>query len=639
MSRSRRKLWVGIGLVFVFVLLAVFLCTGETGRMLRELVITHSADDDWAEIFDFGREGMLGIALLSLFQVILLFIPAEPIQVLAGLSYGFGWGVVLCMAGVLVANTLIYVLYKIYGERLDHFFTKRIHIDFESARHHGRVATIVFLLYFLPAIPYGMICLFASAMRMRYPRYILVTSIGVLPSVCIGVGLGYVATEISWILSLGVFAILVIALCLVYVRRDRAFAWINRMIERDSDVSKTEVKPARPLLWHLLLGGCRLFFSPRVKVRIKSEVERVKGPAIVLCNHGAFIDFYYAGLALKRERPHFMTARLYFFRRDLGWLLRSLGSFPKSMFSPDFENAKNCRRVLRNGGILAMMPEARLSTAGTFEDIQPDTYRFIHKAGVDVYVCHINGDYLASPKWGDGLRRGSLVEVELSRLMTAEEAAALSEAEVIARVDEALYYDDFAWIKNHPEVSYASKTLAEGLENVLTRCPRCGGRHTLVTHGRTLSCSACIMRVEMDSRYGFDGEAPFANLQEWYRWQEAEMRREILADPDFEMTAPVKLHHASVDGKRCLRPAGQGTCTLNREGLTYRGTEDGAEVEKHFPIKTLYRILFGAGEDFEVYEGKQIWYFVPEEKRSCVDYYTASVFLKELSEKKTEVSV
>ena len=56
-------------------------------------------------------------------------------------------------------------------------------------------------------------------------------------------------------------------------------------------------------------------------------------------------------------------------------------------------------------------------------------------------------------------------------------------------------------------------------------------------------------------------------------------------------------------------------------------------------MKKLYRILFGAGEDFEVYEGKQIWYFVPEEKRSCVDYYAASTVLKKLSEQKTEVTV
>ena len=81
-----------------------------------------------------------------------------------------------------------------------------------------------------------------------------------------------------------------------------------------------------------------------------------------------------------------------------------------------------------------------------------------------------------------------------------------------------------------------------------------------------------------------------------------------------------------------LRVAGKGVCTLNRQGLTYKGTRDGEEVEKLFPLSGIYRILFGAGEDFEIYEGKEIFYFCPEELRSCVDYYIVSKLLKEISE-------
>ena len=91
-------------------------------------------------------------------------------------------------------------------------------------------------------------------------------------------------------------------------------------------------------------------------------------------------------------------------------MLRTVGAFPKSMFATDLENAKNCLTVLRENRILAMMPEARLSTAGRFEDIQESTYSFIKKAGVNVYTVKICGDYFADPKWGKGFRRGSVVE-------------------------------------------------------------------------------------------------------------------------------------------------------------------------------------------------------------------------------------
>ena len=51
-------------------------------------------------------------------------------------------------------------------------------------------------------------------------------------------------------------------------------------------------------------------------------------------------------------------------------------------------------------------------------------------------------------------------------------------------------------------------------------------------------------------------------------------------------------------------------------------------------MKNIFRLLFGAGEDFEIYEGKEIYYFVPEEKRSCVTWYILSELLQENYEEK-----
>ena len=34
-------------------------------------------------------------------------------------------------------------------------------------------------------------------------------------------------------------------------------------------------------------------------------------------------------------------------------------------------------------------------------------------------------------------------------------------------------------------------------------------------------------------------------------------------------------------------------------------------------------------ENFEIYEGKEIYYFIPTDKRSCVEWYIVSGLLKE----------
>jgi hypothetical protein len=151
------------------------------------------------------------------------------------------------------------------------------------------------------------------------------------------------------------------------------------------------------------------------------------------------------------------------------------------------------------------------------------------------------------------------------------------------------------------------------------------------TKGHEIYCEECDFKDTLNGRYEFDGGVPFANIKDWYDWQNGLVKKQILEDENFKLESKVELRHAT-KGKGFTQKAGDGVCTLDRNGLTYKGTDNGEEIEKFFPMSQIYRLLFGAGEDFEIYEGKQIWYFVPEEKRSCVLWYVVSGILKDLSE-------
>ena len=105
------------------------------------------------------------------------------------------------------------------------------------------------------------------------------------------------------------------------------------------------------------------------------------------------------------------------------------------------------------------------------------------------------------------------------------------------------------------------------------------------------------------------------------------IQEEVLRDPEYALRSEVELRLPSADGKTLTRSAGRGVCTLDRSGLTYIGTRDGEPYEVNFSLKRLYRLLFGAGENFEIYNGTEILYFVPDEKRSAVDWYMTSMIL------------
>lgn len=393
------------------------------------------------------------------------------------------------------------------------------------------------------------------------------------------------------------------------------------------DKKDNKVQKGNGFVLGVVYYGIRIYcFLCGVRVKTVNKVGKLEKPSIVLCNHGSFVDFIFLAPLLRKYKPNFIIARLYFYNKYLRWILKSIGGFPKSMFAMDMESTKNCLRVLKSNGILAMMPEARLSTTGRFEDVQSNTYTFIKKSAVPVYTVKFGGDYFANPKWGKGFRRGAVVEAELDILYTAEQIKTISVEEIKKGVEARLYYDEFEWLEKRPNIRYQSRNIAEGLENILTTCPKCNRKHTLVTGKNKVFCEHCGYLTSVDKRYGFTEGFRFKNFAQWYDWQKDLLAKEILDNTDYVLSSKVELRLPS-NGDGLTRHGGQGVCTLSREGLTYEGTKDGENVQLCFPIRQVYRLLFGAGENFETYDGEEIQYFVPEEKRSAVEWYMASMIL------------
>lgn len=630
---AKLKNLIAFGAAVIFTLLILLGLSGGNLELIKSLFAKDLSNEETKEILaGLGWRGYIVIAMLSMLQVVCAFFPAEPVQVLAGVAFPFLIGLACCMIGVLFGNTLIYMLQKTFGDQLRSLFIKKLNLDLEKIAQSSKAILIIFILYFLPAIPYGMICFFAASIGMSYRRYITVTLLGSLPSVCIGVGLGHMAIMSDWTVSVCVFAVLIILIGIMFCKKDVLFAKLNHYAERHKAIPQNKVRPVNGFVMGVLYYAVRVYlFLCGVKLKTTNKIGKLEAPAIVLCNHGSFIDFIYAAALLHKDKPHFIVARLYFYNSVLRWLLQLLGAFPKSMFSVDIENARNCLNVLKNDNILAMMPEARLSTTGRFEDIQDSTYSFIKKAGVNVYTIKICGDYFADPKWGKGFRRGSVVEAELDLLFTAEQIKNLPMEQVKQGIEERLTYNEFDWLKQRPEVHYRSGKIAQGLENILTTCPTCGRKYTITTKKDQVSCEHCGYLTSMNDRYGFDADFRFEDLTQWYDWQKMQLEQEIAGNEDYALSSEVELRLRG-NGNGLTRHSGFGVCTLNRDGLTYVGTKDGESVELLFSMQKIYRLLFGAGVNFELYDGAEIFFFVPKEKRSAVEWYMASMILRDRAE-------
>ena len=108
----RKKIITFICLTVFFALLALFLFSGDNLDLLRSLFAEKHTNEELQEkLRQFGIKGYVTIAILSMMQIVLPFLPAEPVQVVAGLAFGFPIGLLCCTVGVLLGNLFIFIIH------------------------------------------------------------------------------------------------------------------------------------------------------------------------------------------------------------------------------------------------------------------------------------------------------------------------------------------------------------------------------------------------------------------------------------------------------------------------------------------------------------------------------------------------
>ena len=120
----------------------------------------------------------------------------------------------------------------------------------------------------------------------------------------------------------------------------------------------------RPIIWLLTFPQ---FWFKRSKLT-KENMEQVKTPYLLLCNHNAFYDFTVATVAVFPHQPFYVVAIDGFIGRE--GLMRRVGCIGKRKFTNDVglirhlqtvtEHWKNCSRLSR-GTLFSLWHEGRPS--------------------------------------------------------------------------------------------------------------------------------------------------------------------------------------------------------------------------------------------------------------------------------------
>lgn len=155
-----------------------------------------------------GILGVIFMLFVQILQVILAFIPGEPIEIAAGALYGTVGGAVLCLVGIAVGTFVIFLTVKLLGKEL---VMKVIGSDkyakLKFLQKPSKRDIFIFLLMFIPGTPKDVLTYFSPLTGINMTRFLLIAAIARIPSVISSTYVGDTLAEGNYLHSAIVFVI------------------------------------------------------------------------------------------------------------------------------------------------------------------------------------------------------------------------------------------------------------------------------------------------------------------------------------------------------------------------------------------------------------------------------------------------
>ncbi len=591
-GRGRERAAMTAAIVVILVLFVLFF----RDIMIPFLRLELSRDLTGAQelLRDRGALGFFTVTLVEALQMVVVFIPAEFIQISSGLSYPFYVALPLCDLGVCLGASVIFLLVRVFRYHSTAFEKRRRRIDRLSAAVHERNTVLfMYLLFFMPIIPFGAICYYGSSTKLSYGKYIRTVATGVIPSIVVSnlmgaAGMAFLVRDLPlWLL---VVVIVLLAAALFFV----IYLFLDRFCFKESD--GTPDSPMYAIIFFLV----RLWHGRRPRPVIEDALLReAEPPYVLLANHESFFDFYYIYQMEHHHNPTFLVNEFYCTRPVLKTMAKKAGILSKKLFTTDMSSSVRLMRTVRRGTSVVLFPEGRLSPDGRSNPIVEEGGAFYKKLGADLVLVKLRGAYFNGPKWRKKRFREP-VRVTVEQVIKKDELQSMTAEALNERIASVLYND----ASENDVAVYRQRNKAVGLENLLYRCADCGGLYTTESRGNELYCTACGRVHALDEHYRFTSGPP--TIPAWYDRIRA-MEEAGLSDLRLRTAVRTKIFGADGGPIRWE----DGECELTPAAFTYRSGARSFTV----PTERLPALAFSCSEEFELYHADELHYFYPTENR------------------------
>lgn len=134
-----------------------------------------------------GIKGIIIISMLMVAQILLAFLPGEPIELLAGMCYGPIGGMLVIFLGSFICSLIIFTAVRKYGRSFAYTFIgedkiKKIE-EKGIFKDTNKIELIMFIVFFTPCTPKDLFVYIAGLLPINPVRFLIISTFARFPSV------------------------------------------------------------------------------------------------------------------------------------------------------------------------------------------------------------------------------------------------------------------------------------------------------------------------------------------------------------------------------------------------------------------------------------------------------------------------
>ena len=208
---EKQKKMLSAAAIIIFILLFAALAW-FVGRPMIRFARQPEQFRSWVD--GHGAWGWAAYAAMVFLQVVVAIIPGEPLEIAGGYAFGAWWGTALCLIGAVLGSAAVFALVRRWGRpRAEVGFPKEKLDKLQFLHSSPKRTALLWLIFTAPGTPKDLLCYFAGLTDMKWRTWLLIATVGRLPSIVTstvgGSALGeqnYRAAVIAFAIALAVAA-------------------------------------------------------------------------------------------------------------------------------------------------------------------------------------------------------------------------------------------------------------------------------------------------------------------------------------------------------------------------------------------------------------------------------------------------